>query len=182
MLRAGFILLFAAITLPAQWRVMPMPTSIHAAEGRLAIGQDFAIAIDRAGYTEPRLTGAIDRLTARVARLTGMPLHPNGMPALLLRVAGASNPVQSLDEDESYRLTVDTRQAVIAAPNPLGALRGLETFYQLIDNTQAGWGVPAVTIEDRPRFAWRGLHMDVARHFMPLDVVRRNLDGMAAVK
>src|SRR6202030_3637945 len=42
--------------------------------------------------------------------------------------------------------------------------------------------VPAVVIEDKPRFSWRGLHLDVSRHWMPLEVVKRNLDGMAAVK
>src|SRR5438067_2088670 len=70
----------------------------------------------------------------------------------------------------------------ISASNPLGAMHGLETFYQLIANDESGWTVPAVTIDDHPRFAWRGLHIDVSRHFIPLDTIRRNLDGMAAVK
>ena len=47
---------------------------------------------------------------------------------------------------------------------------------------RTGFGVPAVHIDDQPRFAWRGLMMDVSRHWMPIEVVKRNLDGMAAVK
>ena len=67
-------------------------------------------------------------------------------------------------------------------PNPLGVLRGMATFLQLVDLDSSGFGVPAVTIEDHPRFAWRGLMLDVARHWIPLADVKRTLDGMAAVK
>ena len=61
-------------------------------------------------------------------------------------------------------------------------LRGLETFLQLVEAGPAGFQVPAVAIEDRPRFPWRGLLIDVARHLMPVEVIERNLDAMAAVK
>ena len=59
---------------------------------------------------------------------------------------------------------------------------GTETFLQLVQAGPSGFVVPAVTIRDRPRFPWRGLLMDVCRHWMPVDVVKRNLDAMAAVK
>jgi hexosaminidase len=61
-------------------------------------------------------------------------------------------------------------------------LRGMQTFLQLVDLDAGGFGVPAVTIEDHPRFPWRGLMLDVARHWIPLADVKRTLDGMAAVK
>jgi hexosaminidase len=160
-------------------RVMPMPASIVARDGALRIGPDFSVAVT--GYSEPRLQRAADRLTRRVAALTGMTLR-TGRVSLSVRVQAAGKPVQALDEDESYQLTVGIAGAEIAAPNPLGAMHGLETFYQLIANGDDGWAVPGVAIDDRPRFAWRGLHIDVSRHFIPLDVIRRNLDGMAAVK
>jgi hexosaminidase len=182
MLRTAVVLLFAATALPAQWNVMPMPSSIQAGQGRLTIGQEFSAGPDTGSNADPRLSRAIDRMSRRIAKLTGMTLHEGSQKILLLQVQGGGQAVQSLDEDESYRLTVDSRQAVIAAANPLGAMHGMETFYQLIANAADGWGVPAVTIDDRPRFAWRGLMMDVSRHFMPLEVIRRNLDGMAAVK
>src|SRR5579862_4134429 len=171
--------------LTAQWRLIPMPGGIQAEEGRLEVRQDFRVALD--GYTEPRLERAAARLTGRVARLTGMSIPapgaaPSPAAALVVRTAAESKPVQALGEDESYQLTVDASRAVITAANPLGALHGMETFFQLITSTEFGWGVPAVSINDRPRFPWRGLLLDVSRHFMPLDVIRRNLDGMAAVK
>ena len=57
------------------------------------------------------------------------------------------------------------------AATPLGVLRGLQTFLQLVEVNPDGFAVPAVTIRDQPRFPWRGLHLDVARHWMPLPVV-----------
>jgi len=61
-------------------------------------------------------------------------------------------------------------------------MRGLQTFLQLVHITSQGFSVPAVAIQDKPRFAWRGLMIDSGRHFMPVEVIKRNLDGMAAVK
>ena len=90
--------------------------------------------------------------------------------------------MQELGEDESYRLDVTSSGARLNAPTTLGVMRGLQTFLQLEQTTSAGFAVPAVSIEDNPRFPWRGLMIDVGRHFIPLDVLKRNLDGMAAVK
>ncbi len=90
--------------------------------------------------------------------------------------------MQELGEDESYELTVTDSGAKLTAPTPLGILRGLQTFLQLVTITPTGFAAPAVTIKDQPRFPWRGLLIDVSRHFIPLDVLKRNLDGMAAVK
>jgi len=89
---------------------------------------------------------------------------------------------QKLSEDESYELTVSQTGAELSAPNPLGILHGLQTYLQLVEPTPIGFAVPTVTIKDAPRFAWRGLMIDVCRHFIPLDVLKRNVDGMAAVK
>ena len=61
-------------------------------------------------------------------------------------------------------------------------MRGLQTFLQLVEMTPQGFAVPSVVIEDKPRFPWRGLMIDAGRHFMPVEVIKRNLDGMAAVK
>jgi hexosaminidase len=90
--------------------------------------------------------------------------------------------VQKVGEDESYDLTIDSSAAKLHAANPLGILHGFQTFLQLVETTPIGFRVPAVTIKDQPRFTWRGLLIDVARHFIPLDVLKRNLDGMEQVK
>ena len=101
---------------------------------------------------------------------------------LVVHTERDSKPVQEVGEDESYTLEVTASGATIAAPTDLGALHGLQTFLQLVSVSQDGFAAPAVNIKDAPRFPWRGLLIDVGRHFMPLEVLRRNIDGMEAVK
>jgi len=179
------ILLMAPFALFAH-DLMPVPAKLQPGGGRLRIDRNFAF-VQLNGYREPRLEAAAARLVEHVARKTGIPMAPGiGEHApeapLVVYCDHASAPVQSAREDESYRLTVTPMGARLDAPNPLGVLRGMETFLQLVDLDAGGFGVPAVTIEDHPRFPWRGLMLDVARHWFPLADVKRTLDGMAAVK
>src|SRR5205085_6426539 len=96
--------------------------------------------------------------------------------------AGPGRTIPAVDEDETYQLDVSDHQARLTAPTVVGALRGLETFLQLVSADADGFYLPAVTIRDQPRFKWRGLLIDVARHYQPIEVLKRNLDAMAAVK
>jgi len=126
------------------------------------------------------------RLERQIERQTGLVIlrasKSAGPAALEVTTDHESKAVQELAEDESYVLDVTPAGAKLHAPNPLGALRGLQTFLQLIAISPDGFSAPAVHIEDRPRFPWRGLMIDSGRHFIPLDVIKRNLDGMEAVK
>ncbi|HEV8041111.1 MAG TPA: family 20 glycosylhydrolase, partial [Bryobacteraceae bacterium] len=123
------------------------------------------------------------RFLQTMARQTGIPFAEGSLDARLrIQCDSAGETIQKLGEDESYRLEVTTQRAVLSASNPLGILRGLATFLQLVEPGATSYEVPALVIEDKPRFPWRGLHLDVSRHWMPLEVVKRNLDGMAAVK
>jgi hexosaminidase len=61
-------------------------------------------------------------------------------------------------------------------------MRGLETLLQLVQSDGQGFWLPVVSIQDSPRFRWRGLMIDCSRHFEPVGVIERTLDGMAAVK
>jgi len=169
----------------AQSNLMPQPTRVTSGQGSLKIDSSFRVALT--GYTEPRLEHAAQRLIRHLERTTGLilstELAPTASPAtLVISTAAASAPVQKLGEDESYELVVTAAQARLAAPNPLGALRGMETFLQLVEADRDSFAAPAIRIDDRPRFPWRGLMMDVSRHWLPVEVVRRNLDAMAAVK
>jgi hexosaminidase len=87
-----------------------------------------------------------------------------------------------LYEDESYQLFSGATQVKIIANTDLGAIRGLETLQQLLSVDDSGYYIPGVEISDAPRFPWRGLLLDITLHWMPMDVVKRTLDGMAAVK
>jgi hexosaminidase len=178
--KAAALLVFAAATACAQ-DLMPLPSSLARGSGMLTIDSSFRIALE--GYREARLEAAAARTLARLSRETGIPMKsPETAAKLVVECQGPSLAVQAVREDESYTLEVTPQQARLKAATPLGALRGLETFLQLVAPASAGFAVPALRIEDQPRFPWRGLMLDSARHFQPLAMIERNLDAMAAVK
>jgi hexosaminidase len=164
--------------------LMPLPSSVQSGSGSLRVDSTFSVAFT--GYTEPRLERAGERFLRQLARQTGLPLSfkpaKNGKATLIIQTDRASKEVQEVGEDESYILDVSTASARLRASTPLGTMHGLQTFLQLVDVSPDGFAAPVVTIQDKPRFPWRGLMIDSARHFIPLDVIRRNLDGMEAVK
>ena len=166
-------------------RLMPVPAAIQYQAARLKIDATFRVAVD--GHTDARLESAIYRASRRLEGRTGATLlrasaADFASAGLLIQCKAAGKPAPSVDEDESYQLDVSERQAVLKAPTVVGVLRGLETFLQLLEGDRAGYFIPAVSIQDKPRFPWRGLLIDVGRHFEPLEVLKRNLDAMAAVK
>ncbi len=164
--------------------LMPQPASVKSGSGALRIDANFTVAFT--GHTEPRLDHARERFLTQLRRQTGLlfanPVNNTSQATLAVYTDHASKEVQELGEDESYTLEVTSSGAKLNAANPLGVLRGLQTFLQLVEITPDGFAAPAGTIQDQPRFPWRGLMIDVSRHFIPLDVLKRNLDGMEAVK
>ena len=173
----------AADLSPTQ-RLMPIPAHVTPGVGQLAITQDFAIEISGV-ENNPRVASAVERFRTNLSRRTGLQVTRSNGPAritMLIQCSKAGEKVQKLGEDESYRLTVTERGIRLEADNPLGVIHGLQTLLQLAQPAPGGATVPVVIIEDAPRFPWRGLLIDVARHFMPVEVIKRNLDAMEAVK
>src|SRR5258708_2177696 len=164
--------------------IMPLPAKVERGGGSLKIDASFRVAF--AGYREPRLEHAGLRLERQIQRQTGLVIsHANksaGPATLEVTTDRESKAIQELGEDESYTLDVTPTGAKLHAANPLGTLRGLQTFLQLIAITPDGFSIPGLHIEDRPRFSWRGLITHSRRHFIALDVIKRNLDGLEAVK
>jgi len=169
--------------LPAQLSILPLPMQATPGTGEFILDGGFEMAF--AGHTEPRLERAGQRFFDTLKSSTGLRRWPDSAPKLpqfTVTTKAASALVQQLGEDESYRLEVTPMQVSLTAPNPLGVLRGLQTFLQLVHPTPKGFAVTAIVIEDKPRFPWRGLMIDSGRHFIPVDIIRRNLDAMEAVK
>jgi hexosaminidase len=177
-----FLASLAAAQSQTQLNLMPMPASVQLGSGQLAINQSFSVA--NTGSHDGSLDEEVQRFVTQLSRQTGIPFRPQAgaLPTLQIHADHGRERVQKLGEDESYELTVADSGAKLTAPTTLGILRGLQTFLQLVQITPSGFAAPAVTIKDQPRFPWRGLLIDVSRHFIPLDVLRRNIDGMAAVK
>ena len=164
--------------------LMPVPASLSMTPGRLPL--DSAFRVSTPGFADRRLSGAIDRMLRQLEARTGLtfPRAPQNTPAamLVVDVTSAGMRVQGVEEDESYTLETTSQHAVLRAPTVVGALRGLETFLQLLDADSAGFCFPLVQIADRPRFPWRGLLLDVSRHWQPVSAIERTLDAMAVVK
>ncbi len=196
--RVFFLLvaLFGVTQLPAvpassATTVMPLPAVQQFTTGRLAVTPAFSVELQ--GSADARLRAGLARLLRQVEARTGLTFAhtPAGGFALKSDAAHASlvidcaapgSAVPVLGEDESYTLEVTSTEAVLKAPTILGALHGFATLQQLLQADASGWFFPAVRINDQPRFPWRGLMIDVARHWQPLEVIQRNLDGMALVK
>ena len=180
------VLLYPAMATAQQpaLNLMPLPANAQPGTGSLAVDSSFSVAFT--GYTEPRLERAGERFLRQLARQTALPLSSKpakgARATLVIQTDRASKETQEVGEDESYVLEVTSTGAKLTAPTPLGAMHGLQTLLQLVDVSPSGFAAPALKIQDQPRFPWRGLMIDSARHFIPLDVIRRNIDGMEAVK
>ncbi|MEU1972237.1 beta-N-acetylhexosaminidase [Microbacterium sp. NPDC019599] len=157
------------MSLPA---VVPAPSSIEASgSAPFALGPGTVV------------TGDADdaaALSAIVRARTGSALEvgdaaASGQPSIELRVehGGAA---------ESYRLTVDEASVVVTGADAAGLFYGVQTLGQLITKSGDGFQIPAVAIEDSPRFAYRGVMLDVARHFHPVATVKAYIDRAAGLK
>jgi hexosaminidase len=166
------------------WNLMPVPAKLQAGSGQWIVQQGLTISV--AGADDPRVRGAAQRFVDHLSRATGIPLRyqsaEGATATILIRCEHSGDKVQKLGEDESYVLDVADSGAKLSAPNPLGVIHGLQTLLQLVAPSAQGFAAPAVHIEDTPRFPWRGLLLDSCRHWMPVEVVKRTLDGMEAVK
>lgn len=163
--------------------LMPWPQEVDrpSAEGTLQI--DNAISIKISG---DKLPGATDRWRQRISQQTGWQLQPAqanpAKPTIDIQIKKAVDPLPQLNSDESYELSVTADGVKLTANTRFGAMRGMETLLQLIQNGPENTAIPFVAIKDQPRFPWRGLLIDSARHFMPVKDILRQLDGMAAAK
>lgn len=171
----GRTIVFFLMVTAAHGALMPLPWKMTPGDGHLAIGSGFDIVNN--GCPD----AVIARFRARLARQTGIPLTGTGK-GLSITCQGPAPDWPTLGEDESYTLDVTPAGAQLTAPTATGVLRGFETLAQSIANGADGFEIASVHIEDRPRYSWRGLMIDVSRHWMPVEVLQRNLDAMAAVK
>jgi hexosaminidase len=173
------------VTLPARLSLMPIPAAVQLQPGRLPITTGFTVAVKN--FSDDRLRGAIARMLRRLEGRTVLTLPAElstdeAAATLVIQCERAGETIPSLNENESYSLEINDKQARLAAPTVVGVLRGLETFLQLLQGDRDGFFMPAIRINDQPRFPWRGLLIDVGRHYEPMEVLKRNLDAMAAVK
>jgi hexosaminidase len=163
--------------------LLPRPAQITSAGGSIPFTKDFAVSLS--GIHNRILEDAARRTLDAMETYTGIPLGKelqSSNAILTIQVQDATGTRPTLDTDESYSLNSTGDKIVLRAQTIFGAMHGLETLQQLLQVEDSRYVIPGVEINDSPRFPWRGLMIDVSRHFMPLPVIYRTLDGMAAVK
>ncbi|MFF0017897.1 beta-N-acetylhexosaminidase [Streptomyces sp. NPDC005374] len=165
--------------------LIPAPSSVDSPGGRV-----FVLDEETEIEAGPGAGEVARWLRTTVGAATGLPLEPYASGGSRIRLQIAPPHADELGP-EAYRLTVDEHGVVIDGASREGLFHGAQTFRQLLGpaafrrapiTSGRVWEVPPVTIHDAPRFRWRGLMLDVSRHFMPKDGVLRYLDLMAAHK
>jgi len=169
-----------------QLNIIPWPQNISLSEGSFVLSKNFKVNIT--GAPDARIFVGATHFLRRLDGRTGLFFNQgfitglNEIPAAELQINCVGSGKIELYEDESYLLDITKNKITINASTDLGALHALETLLQLLQNDSNSFYFPISKISDFPRFTWRGLMIDAARHFMPVDVIKRNLDGMAAAK
>jgi hexosaminidase len=155
----------AAVAHPA---LIPLPSSIAWRDGSVPIG--------RGTVVEGR--GNAASTAAFLARKLGLEQGAKGPSRIRLSLV----PKAEVPNAEGYRLRADGNQVLIEASDPRGLFYGAQTLRQLVTGDATSRSVPAVDISDAPRFRWRGLLIDLGRHFFGKPTLLEIIDEMAAYK
>ncbi len=176
---------------PSMYDLIPFPEHISSGAGSFLLSTSTTIALSDPTDSELRSLGAFGAemlagtlgSAPQIADEPADQATPNTI-ALLLSSDGNVN-------HEGYRLDVTRESIAITAPEPVGLFYGLQTLRQLVplgilpnenDQNSTVWPIPAVKIQDAPRFVYRGMHLDVGRHFFPVEFIKKYIDLLAMYK
>ncbi|MBC8400669.1 MAG: family 20 glycosylhydrolase, partial [Candidatus Marinimicrobia bacterium] len=178
----GIFILYPTIS-TAVINLIPQPSQLDIGAGYFILTENSKIAVT----PETELIGLY--LAGIVNKHTGMkpsvvPLSNRDDQNLIILT------IDSLTESgaEGYHLNIDEKLLLLSAANPAGVFYGCQTLRQLLPRTpheteqvkQSGtWQIPTLKISDSPRFAWRGMMLDVSRHFFPKEFIKELIDYLA---
>lgn len=182
--------IFLSVNLNAQnqmsnLNLMPYPKEVKLSNKKFRVDEDIKVAVIQ---KSKRIVKYSNRFLKRIANRTGLfmknPFVENYVKNDSASIIFEYDTVSEirLGIDESYNLSISEKKVFLKAKTDIGIMHGIETLLQLLSIDKDGYYLPGVRIKDEPRFSWRGLMIDACRHFMPVDVIKRNLDAMAAVK
>ena len=194
----AFLCTLAFLTYPAasqsrnEYALIPKPFRLEPRNGQFVFSSSTALVVPTG---RPDLTDILNDFLNQFSRTSGLKM------ARLDSVQAANRPKENrmvlrlVTEtglgEEGYRLDVQEKQILLEASSVTGFFYAIQTLYQLLPPeiyaqsaaaSPVVWAVPACRIEDKPRFSYRGLHLDVSRHFMPVAFVKKYIDLMARHK
>lgn len=170
--------------------VIPAPLSMRVDAGAFALDSAVTVTVDAPDDSATQVANEL----ARQMRF------PTGYPILVSAASGPTpargirlrqDPARTDVGAEGYALVVTPDSVVLVASTPAGLFHGIQTMRQLLPFGIEGenstlrygvWRIPAVSITDKPRFAWRGAMLDVSRHFFTVDEVKQYIDLLALYK
>ena len=168
-----------------EYNIVPMPNQMTPQEGRFLLSNK--VSVVTAGCT-PEVQAIADSLIAQIQLTSG----------ISLKTSSQENPEQPdirfVTEEgmpkEGYKLSIAPNEITLSASHPNGFFYGVQTMYQLLPPAiygkatmkRANWSLPAVEVEDAPRFPYRGLMLDVCRHFSTTDYIYKFIDMLAMHK
>lgn len=182
---AFFIAIGCTVTAQNNINVIPMPASVKMGKGNLLINPATQIVLEGSNL-EKCATVLNDYLLANYGIKLKVVKKYSSANSITLNYERLDNALPG-----AYHLTADNKGLYIAGDNEEGVFYGIQTLVQLIEPAVKAAGVvkvaaigkvPYLSIEDQPRFAYRGMHLDVGRHFFPVSFIKKYIDYLAAYK
>ena len=158
--------------------LVPLPSSVSIQKGTADFSADWSINHNDG---HPDLKHLKERLAENIQTDHGISLSKSSKQNISLNISENS----TTDDSEDYELSIRTDEIIINASSPNGVFYGIQTLLQLLDSGKRAANkieIQKVSIRDIPRFQWRGMHLDVGRHFFDVTFVKRYIDYLAMHK
>ena len=160
--------------------LMPLPAELKLGNGVFLLNEELTHEFSH--LSTNRLDRAVKRFYKKLSGQTGTELGQGSDKVLILECIGSEKLYPSLGDDESYTITVSEKKIAIKAPEETGIIYALESLLQLARQEEGGWVIPVLSMDDQPRYPWRGVMIDACRHWIPKEVILRNLEAMGTLK
>lgn len=179
----AFLSLFIAVTCFAQLNIVPMPVEVKMGTGSVSIDKNTVIILEGSGL-EKSAAVLNDYLLKQVGYKLNVEKKSVNANSIHINYERMDNEIAG-----AYNLTVDKKGVYIAGENEAGVFYGIQTLIQILpaannkpQTTNNKLNIPQLSIKDYPRFPYRGMHLDVCRHFFPVSFVKKYIDYLAAYK
>lgn len=162
--------------------IIPLPSTYELKPGTFYITGQSSIGIDK---SDPEMTALANYFNEEISDATGFSLPVNNSGTIIFQLGEH----KELGE-EGYQLSISADQLILSAYKHHGIFNGIQSVLQLLPpeiksktvQADATWSINCIEVTDKPQFAWRGLMLDVSRHFFTKQEVKKFIDQMAEYK